>query len=98
MSTLAGGGGSNVHGFNDGVGALARFYNPRGISALPTGDLVIADTFNHVIRKISTTGDIPSLFPENSLTHGVYISFCSLMLLLQGFVQWGMSIWGRLAS
>lgn len=49
VSTVAGG----VGGFADGDGASARFYLPTGLGIDAQGNLYIADTFNHVIRKIS---------------------------------------------
>lgn len=33
----------------------AKFYQPRGLSISPQGDLVVADTFNSVIRQIDHT-------------------------------------------
>ncbi len=56
VSTLAGGGGSTVHGYMDGVGAVATFYYPFAISAMTSGDLVIADTSNNIIRRMTSSG------------------------------------------
>ncbi len=56
VSTVAGGGGSTLPGNVDGVGAVSRFSGPYGISSLSTGDLVVADTHNHIIRKITSSG------------------------------------------
>ncbi len=56
VSTLAGGGGGTLTGYVDGIGAVARFNNPRGVSFLSTGDVVVADTNNHLIRKITSSG------------------------------------------
>ncbi len=64
VSTVAGGGGSSLSGYVDGVGSLARFYYPYGVSILSTGDMVVADTFNNVIRKITSSGALS--FPFNS--------------------------------
>ncbi len=58
VSTLAGGGGGTLTGFVDGVGAEARFTSPSGITALSSGDLVIADTNNNIIRLMTSTGTI----------------------------------------
>jgi streptogramin lyase len=51
VSTWAGTAGQNDS--TDGLGEAARFYAPYGIVADPSGNLYVADTLNHVIRKIS---------------------------------------------
>ncbi len=56
VSTVAGGGGSALSGYVDGMGAVARFSYPVGISSLSTGDLVVTDYHNHIIRKITSSG------------------------------------------
>jgi sugar lactone lactonase YvrE len=38
----------------DGTGTNARFQSPNGIALAPKGDVYIADTFNHAIRKVTT--------------------------------------------
>lgn len=48
-ATLAGGGAT---GASDGIGAAARFNGPRGVAADNAGNLYIADTGNHLIRKL----------------------------------------------
>ena len=59
VTTLAGTAGSS--GFADGVGALAQFENPRGITTDGT-NLYVADTYNHTIRKIViATGAVTTL-------------------------------------
>lgn len=50
VTTIVGGG----EGFSNGDKAL--FNTPSGIAVLPNGDLLVADTTNNCIRKISTTG------------------------------------------
>lgn len=40
-------------GSQDGPGDVARFFNPRGFTLGPTGEIFVADTGNHAIRKIS---------------------------------------------
>ena len=56
VTTLAGSPG--LTGTNNGTGSAARFNNPRGIAIDSSGTLYIADTGNHCIRKISTTGEV----------------------------------------
>ena len=48
--------GSGVRGFADGPGNLAQFDRPVGVLALPDGRLLVADTFNHRIRLVSSEG------------------------------------------
>ena len=60
VSTLAGQPLSS--GDNDGTGSSARFYYPSGIAADNTGNLYIADTDNHTIRKIvAASGAVTTL-------------------------------------
>ncbi len=48
----------NNPGFQNGIGADdGRFYFPQGIIIDQNHDLYVADTGNHCIRKISTTGE-----------------------------------------
>ena len=49
VSTVAG---STVSGYVDGVGTVAKFYNPTAISVDSAGNVWIADYSNHMIRKI----------------------------------------------
>jgi len=44
---------SGASGFVDGTGTTARFGSPRGIAAVESA-LYVADTGNHVVRRIST--------------------------------------------
>jgi hypothetical protein len=50
VSTLAG---SGVAGFRDGVGTVAQFNHPSGISIDANGVLYVADMGNNVIRRIT---------------------------------------------
>ncbi len=53
--------GSASIGTADGAGASARFYWP-GASAMDTaGNIFVADTFNHTIRKITSGGTVSTL-------------------------------------
>ena len=51
VTTVAGNG---TAGFADGVGTIARFANPRGISFYGAGGLYVADCFNNVIRLVNS--------------------------------------------
>jgi hypothetical protein len=59
VTTIAGGGGVvqgpsvlGTSGFQDGAGSSALFFIPFGIAVDGSGNLYVADTFNHAIRKI----------------------------------------------
>lgn len=53
VTTLAGQAGVIGFGFVDGVGSNAKFKNPYGIAVDTNGNLFVADTSNHAIRKIT---------------------------------------------
>jgi sugar lactone lactonase YvrE len=50
VTTLAGAPGEE--GSADGIGGAARFFGPLGIAADGGGNLFVADSFNHTIRRI----------------------------------------------
>lgn len=59
VTTIAGGGGTygamsfGNFGFQDGAGSSALFNGPFGLTVDATGNLYVADTFNHAIRKVA---------------------------------------------
>jgi hypothetical protein len=59
VSTLAGLAG--VSGSADGSGSAARFSAPEGIAIDGSGNLYVADTNNHTIRKITSAGTVSAL-------------------------------------
>jgi sugar lactone lactonase YvrE len=69
VSTLAGAAGSS--GSSDGTGSSARFYQPQAVAVDGTGNVFVADTGNHTIRKIapgpsvSTIAGVPGSYGTN---------------------------------
>lgn len=57
ITTLAGNGAGSYSGDN-GPAAAASLNNPQGLAAAPDGSLYIADTYNHVVRKVDRRGII----------------------------------------
>jgi sugar lactone lactonase YvrE len=58
VTTLAG---SGVLGLTDGVGEKATFYNPSDVAVDNKGNVFVADTLNHVIRKITADRTVTTL-------------------------------------
>jgi len=48
-------------GNTDGSGAMARFDSPGGVGVDGSGNVYVADTGNHVIRKVAPTGLVSTL-------------------------------------
>jgi sugar lactone lactonase YvrE len=53
VTTLAG---SGTYGYAEGTGTVAQFTNPEGVAVDSAGNVYVADTQNHRIRKISPAG------------------------------------------
>ena len=82
VSTLAGSGSA---AFADGIGAAALFRIPRGIAVSLTGIVFVADTDNHRIRMIASSGegalDTSALLEVTFVR--VNISMCWVFVTLQ---------------
>ncbi len=59
VTTLAGSAG--ISGSADGTGSAARFNNPNGVAVDGSGNVYVADTCNHTIRKITSAGVVTTL-------------------------------------
>ncbi len=59
VTTLAGLEGTT--GSDDGSGSAARFNNPSGVALDPAGNVYVADTGNHTVRKITRSGLVTTL-------------------------------------
>ena len=58
ITTIAGGA---REGFGDGVGGKALFNSPSAIAIAPDGNLIIADTGNNRIRRLTPTGEVSTV-------------------------------------
>ena len=67
VTTLAG---SGVKGCADGVGAEASFNEPNGMAFDATGDMIVADRMNNLIRKVTVPeGVVTTLAGSGAQSH-----------------------------
>lgn len=59
VSTLAGSGATS--GNADGTGTAALFNLPCGIATTPSGNLIVSDTHNHILRVVTPSGTVTTL-------------------------------------
>ncbi len=52
---------AGVSGISDGTGNAARFSSPEGVTVDGSGNLYVADTDNHTIRRITSAGAVTTL-------------------------------------
>jgi len=69
VTTLAGSAGQP--GSVDAVGSAARFYWPWDVAADSAGDLIVADTSNNTIRKVTPAGVVTTLAGSARVSGGV---------------------------
>ena len=68
VTTLAGAGPGSP-GFVDGIGTAAQFRYPRGIEFDGSGNLLVADGDNNVIRKVTTGGVVTTFAGSGVVGH-----------------------------
>jgi hypothetical protein len=56
VTILAGGVSGTNSTYTDGFGTSAGFYNPFGVAVDASGNVFVADTNNHRIRKVTANG------------------------------------------
>jgi sugar lactone lactonase YvrE len=65
VTTLAGNGNSGFSDSTDGTGATAKFTYPNGVAVDSNGNVFVADTGNHKIRKITPSGNVTTFAGGN---------------------------------
>jgi len=65
--------GTGVAGYMDNAASGAMFNNPEGVSVDSHGNVYVSDSFNELIREISTTGNVTTIAGNQSagLVNGV---------------------------
>lgn len=63
VTTVAGDG---IPGWKDGAAGTARFHTPRAIAVADDGAIYVADSLNHVIRRIDAKGMVTTLTARSS--------------------------------
>ena len=68
VSTLAGNAGNA--GSADGTGREARFRTPNDVAVDGAGNVYVADTYNHTIRKVTPSGSVTTLAGKVEMKSG----------------------------
>jgi hypothetical protein len=67
---ITGSTGVGSYGGDGGQATLAHLWRPYGLAPIPGGGMYIADTSNHVIRKVDASGIISTVAGNNALGPG----------------------------
>ena len=96
VTTIAGGGRA---GKSDGPAAQALFDLPTGLAVAANGDLYIADTGNHAIRKLGKDGVVVTVAEAREDERASLLrSPVALALTADGYLYLGSNAHGRLAQ
>ena len=71
-TTIAGTGVAGYSG-DGGLATAARLYSPYGVAVDATGNLYVADTGNHAIRKVAADGTITTVVGDLSFPYSVAV-------------------------
>tara|TARA_A100001015_G_scaffold50686_1_gene55866 strand:- start:65 stop:1180 length:1116 start_codon:yes stop_codon:yes gene_type:complete len=63
VTTIAG----SFSGYKDGTGTNAYFFEPEGVAIDNDGSIIVADTWNHRIRKIDSNGVVTTIAGSTSV-------------------------------
>jgi hypothetical protein len=85
VSTLAG---SGSKGFADGAGAAAQFDCPYGVAVDGKGNIIIADSGNRRVRKLTPDGTVSTLAVFGSYGFGTRRRSCALRYPSRGCRGW----------
>lgn len=89
VSTFAGAKG--ISGTADGIGTMARFYQPQGLAFDDSGNLYVADSGNHAVRMITPEGVVTTYagaMGVSGSTNGTRTNarfFCPVGIVFDGF-------------
>jgi sugar lactone lactonase YvrE len=86
LTILAGDPAVERFGSIDGAGAAVRFNEPRALATDNKGNVFVADTLNHTIRKINSTGVVTTIAGKAGVRGAGAGSLPGLLNLPQGIV------------
>jgi sugar lactone lactonase YvrE len=96
VSTIAGG---DQAGKTDGPAAQARFDTPAALALAENGDLYIADTGNHAVRKLSKDGQVSTVaVTEDKDRNGLLRRPVAIAITRDGYLYVASGAHGRIAQ